>query len=243
VLFPQVPIHAPHPSGLVMIPVLYLGNWESLIAKPIGAMAIGRRAPPTCSRCKETGHRSTNKACPGHVSQVLADLVAYAAEEDVTTDDAMEDDDIINDVIIIASSNTSSAIPLFDSLEYNDPRAIHQRYMDAREACFQTQPSSITKSDSGYRMALGLPESYSDTSFKWCRNFKQMGKQCIDNGRTRPWTEEEMMAYLDWNWAEDDRVDASLIADPLDPSRRGPGEVLRRAEEDAREQQLLHSRM
>jgi hypothetical protein len=52
-----------------------------------------------------------------------------------------------------------------------------------------------------------------------------------------------MMAYLDWDRAEDNRVNASFVANSLDSNQRGPGEVFKRAEEDTREQQLLYSKM
>jgi hypothetical protein len=108
--------------------LIYLTN----VAKPIGAIAMERRAPPTCSRYKETGHRSTNKACLGRVSQVLADLMAYVIKENVTTNNAIKNNDIISNVIIITLLNISSVIP--NSLKYNNPRAIYQRYINAKKA-------------------------------------------------------------------------------------------------------------
>jgi hypothetical protein len=66
-----------------------------------------------------------------------------------------------------------------------------------------------------------------------------MRKHCTKASGARPWTEEEMMAYVNWNRAEDSRVDASLIANPLNPGKRGIGDVLMRAERDKQKQQVV----
>lgn len=52
-----------------------------------------------------------------------------------------------------------------------------------------------------------LPQSYSKTEFSWCFDWKQMSKQRRMPTGCRDWTTEEMMAYLDWDEAEEDRVE------------------------------------
>ena len=69
-----------------------------------------------------------------------------------------------------------------------------------------------------------------------------MGKRCRLQSGFREWTEEEKMAYLDWDKAEDDRVtrevDREIRAQPYS-SRRGTREIWRAAEKDDEEQQAL----
>jgi hypothetical protein len=71
-----------------------------------------------------------------------------------------------------------------------------------------------------------------------------MGKQCKMQKGSRDWTKEEMMAYLDWSKAEDDRVEAQVAAEmegnPFS-SRRGMGDIWRAAEKDSEMQQAFYS--
>ena len=65
-----------------------------------------------------------------------------------------------------------------------------------------------------------------------------MGKHCRTSTGFRDWTKEEMMAYLDWDNSENDRVDAQVAAKMESnhfSSRRGMGEVWRAAERDLKE--------
>ena len=63
-----------------------------------------------------------------------------------------------------------------------------------------------------------------------------MGKRC----GSRDWTKEEMMAYLDWNTAEDrrvqDRVDAIVERDGVFNNRRGLTDLWKMIDEDSEEQ-------
>jgi hypothetical protein len=58
-------------------------------------------------------------------------------------------------------------------------------------------------------------------------------------------TEEEMMAYLDWDKAEEDRIEAAVLGEIGDNSlgseRRGVGDIWRRIERDIEEQEDLNS--
>jgi hypothetical protein len=73
---------------------------------PIPA-AVGRRASPTCGTCGEVGHRSTKRACPGRVSQALAELVAYAADN--------ASDDSANNVINVIRITTPQLLSFSSS--------------------------------------------------------------------------------------------------------------------------------
>jgi hypothetical protein len=93
-------------------------------------------------------------------------------------------------------------------------------------------------------MAKKLPLEYSKASYEWCLDFKHMGKQCEKGKVARRWTEEEKMAYLDWNDAEDARVEGAVMKDVeangLWTEARGPGYLLARAERDDKEQMRLY---
>jgi hypothetical protein len=72
-----------------------------------------------------------------------------------------------------------------------------------------------------------------------------MSKRCVTSSGTREWTKEEMMAYLDWSKAEDDRVKARVAKEmgdnPLANRRRGMKEISESVEQDIIEQQTLYS--
>jgi hypothetical protein len=126
--------------------------------------AVRRRAPPTCGTCGEIGHRSTNRTCPGRVSQALAELVAYAADN--ASDGSANN---VADAIRIATpqllSFSSSFSPLIRSLQYDNPLVIYQRYVNARKIWYQAQSSSIFKTDQKYRKAMELQALYPSASF------------------------------------------------------------------------------
>ena len=71
-----------------------------------------------------------------------------------------------------------------------------------------------------------------------------MGKRCETPNGSRDWTKEEMMAYLDWSKAEDDRVEAQVAAEmersPFS-SRRGMHDIWEAAAVDSEAQQAIHS--
>lgn len=116
-------------------------------------------------------------------------------------------------------------------LRYDGPRAIHQRYVEARQAWYNAQPRGSIKTNKQYRKVIGLPQRYDKVSYKWWLDWKQMGKQCIMQKGYRDWSKEEMMAHLDWSKAEEDRVEA-LVAAEMEGNpfskRRGMREIWRR---------------
>jgi hypothetical protein len=71
-----------------------------------------------------------------------------------------------------------------------------------------------------------------------------MGKRCDTPTGSRDWTKEEMMAYLDWSKAEDDRVEAQVATEmeriPFS-SRRGMCDIWEAAAADGEAQQAIYS--
>ena len=96
-----------------------------------------------------------------------------------------------------------------------------------------------------YRKATGLPSRYDKESYEWRVDYKQMSKYCTTSAGSRKWIKEEMMAYLDWSKAEDDRIEAKVARElgdnPLGTGRRGVADIWRRIDRDTEEQQALHS--
>lgn len=134
----------------------------------------------------------------------------------------------------------SPSLPRYDS-----PQAIYERYVAARNAWYAAQPAGSSKTNQRYRRAMGLPVRYDKKSYDWCLDYKQMSQRCITSTGSREWTREEMMAYLDWSKAEDERVEtlvAKELADnPLGNIRRGVQDVWKSVMRDSREQQAIHS--
>ena len=79
---------------------------------------------------------------------------------------------------------------------------------------------------------MGLPLQYGKQSYKWCLDYKQKIKYYITSIGSREWTKEEIIAYLDWSRAEDNRIDAQVAwemeGNPLGRQRQGAGEIWRR---------------
>lgn len=72
-----------------------------------------------------------------------------------------------------------------------------------------------------------------------------MGKRCTSTIPSREWTKEEMMAYLDWAKAEDERVEGQVAQEmgnnPLANKRRGMKGIWKSIEQDTINQQALYS--
>ncbi|EXK24628.1 hypothetical protein FOMG_18651 [Fusarium oxysporum f. sp. melonis 26406] len=92
---------------------------------------------------------------------------------------------------------------------------------------------------------MGLPLGYPKASYSWCLDYKQMGRCCKTSTGPREWTKEEMMAYLDWDKAEADRIEAQVAEETengrLFTSRRGMGELWKIAQRDIDEQEALYA--
>lgn len=134
--------------------------------------------------------------------------------------------------------------PLTPPLRHDHPLSIYQRYLHNRELWYMAQPRGSLKTNQEYRRVNGLPARYSKAQYAWCLDYKQMGKRCTDEGRrSRDWTKEEMMAYLDFDEAENRRVNAQVereIADQPFSNRRGMRAIWEAAENDIKEQHILH---
>src|SRR5690606_30179038 len=100
-----------------------------------------------------------------------------------------------------------------EALVFDDPQAIYQRYVAAREAWYKAQPRGTIKTNQQYRKAMGLPLRYNKTCYQWCLDWKQMNKHCRTSTGFRDWTKEEMMAYLDWDKSENDRLEAQVAGE------------------------------
>ncbi|KAF5703902.1 transposase [Fusarium mundagurra] len=92
--------------------------------------------------------------------------------------------------------------------------------------------------------ARPLPTTSSSAVSEGARSTSAMGKRCDTANGSRDWTKEEMMAYLDWSKAEDDRVEAQVAAEmersPFS-SRRGMHDIWEAAAADSEAQQAIHS--
>ncbi|KAG7001027.1 hypothetical protein FocnCong_v013249 [Fusarium oxysporum f. sp. conglutinans] len=139
----------------------------------------------------------------------------------------------------------SRNLPSQPLLRHDSPEAIYGRYVAARSAWYAAQPAGSIKTNQQYRRAMGLPLRYDNQSYEWCLDYKQMSKRCITSTGSREWTKEEMMAYLDWSKAEDERIEAQVVKEmgknPLANKRRGMTEIWRKAEMDNIEQETLYA--
>jgi hypothetical protein len=139
----------------------------------------------------------------------------------------------------------SRNLPSQPLLRHDSPEAIYGRYVAARSAWYAAQPAGSIKTNQQYRRAMGLPLRYDKQSYEWCLDYKQMSKRCITLTGSREWTKEEMVAYLDWSKAEDERIEAQVVKEigknPLANKRRGMTEIWRKAEMDSIEQETLYA--
>lgn len=120
------------------------------------------------------------------------------------------------------------------AVRYDAPEAIYARYITSRQAWYDAQPTGSIKTNQQYRKAMGLPQRYDKQSYEWCLDYKQMPALCVTSTGRRSWTKEEMMAYLDWSKAEDERVEAQVVKEMGDNllanARRDVKEILQRIE-------------
>ena len=195
---------------------------------------------------------AAESALEGHIeaTQALHDreLSACTAESQTSTSqEEVADCIVVSQVVagpmvaVQAEAVETSTAP---KLRYSDPRAIYQRYVEARETWFNMQPRGSIKTNQQYRRAMHLPQRYNKAALAWCLDWKQMGKQCRMQTGSRDWTKEEMMAYLDWDKAEEDRVEAVVAAEMKNnpfSNRRGMNEIWEAAAADCAAQEALYS--
>jgi hypothetical protein len=247
---------------------------------------IRPRAPPTCSKCHQSGHKMKSKACPlrwEHISQAptQASITVAPTQASATVAPTQTSTTVHTVTHTVSRSTTRSLSPASsgthtatetitetttktitvtttspvagpstataqseaNELDYDDARAIYRRYKADREAWYATQPRGALKTNQQYRKAMKLPQRYTKAKYNWCLDYKEMGPQCRIGRSVRDWTKEEMMAYLDFDEAENERVNKQ-VEEELKARRfttyRGPDHVWKAAARDHEDQQRVH---
>lgn len=196
---------------------------------------------------------------PGHISEALESTALQMASEGAAAEQSRQiagtEESVgstsesleaiaeeVADCIIVSATGVSQASET-PKLRYDDPQAIYERYIKARGTWYSSQPRGSIKTNQEYRRARGLPQRYNKADLAWCLDWKQMGKQCRTQPVFRDWTREEMMAYLDWDRREEDRVEAMVAAEMEgNPSSRRTGmrEIWEAAAADCEAQEALY---
>ncbi|EXM18538.1 hypothetical protein FOTG_13354 [Fusarium oxysporum f. sp. vasinfectum 25433] len=170
-------------------------------------------------------------------------LGAYLTDSDCGSDSGLDNYSSHSDFYILAGPSTATAQSEVNELDYDDARAIYRRYKADREAWYATQPRGALKTNQQYRKAMKLPQRYTKAKYNWCLDYKEMGPQCRIGRSVRDWTKEEMMAYLDFDEAENERVNKQ-VEEELKARRfttyRGPDYVWKAAARDYEDQQRVH---
>lgn len=231
--------------------------------------ATASRTPPICSKCHALGHTRTSKLCPLRYAELRLQQTSEQLQKESTStveasllteqeESAMASEPVLEAIQVSmaspspasspppASSPSPSPMPNPDqltALKYDDPREIYRRYVAARDAWYKTQPLGTYVNNQRFRKAMGLPLRYDKASYEWCLDFAQMTKRCVTSAGSRDWTREEMMAYLDWDKSENDRINAQVALESGKSlsNRRGMGHFWQRAEQDREEQQAFYS--
>ncbi len=84
----------------------------------------------------------------------------------------------VADCIIVNAAAVGQTLEA-PKLKCDDPQAIYQRYIEARETWYSAQPRGSIKTNRQYRRATGLPQRYNKADLTWCLDWKQMGKQLV----------------------------------------------------------------
>lgn len=231
------------------------------------------RAPSTCSRCRGVGHTMSSKACPQRHSHLLpkeacppvlvlqptanmtansrpvGKIAGLSSNLEQTAPGLVPHAAVVTPLVTSEARPQASPVPSprhsASPPRYDSPQAIYGRYIAARSAWYDAQPRGSIKTNQEYRREMGLPQRYDKKSYEWCLDYKQMTKRCTAPSGSREWTKEEMMAYLDWNRAEQERVDQLVAVEagenPFRNKRRGMGDIWRRVEKDIEEQTAVYS--
>jgi hypothetical protein len=235
--------------------------------------ASRQKAPPTCSKCHIKGHKMNSKACllryddllptqtqsstiihttihtsSRSVSRSLSPATSSGSpliSETITTTHTTTHTTtrLVSPPLALQAIIPTMSAPVAPALRADDPCAIYQRYKEAREAWYATRPRGAVKTNQLYRRAMNLPSRYSKSDYDWCLDYKQMGTHCRGEKGTRPWTKEEQMSYLDWDRAENDRVEQNVaieMAQQPFSDRRGMQEIWDAAERDIEVQGRLY---
>jgi hypothetical protein len=211
-------------------PTCTLQNKEMAITVPVSApddtREMGLVAPESSGLTSPT---------PGSPAEQSPSHTQYAIDSDNT----------FRDLPASLLREPESSEPDVEAPRYDSPQAIHRRYVTARSAWYAAQPAGSIKTNQQYRRAMGLPLRYNKTSYDWCLDYKQMGKCCVTSVGSRDWTKEEMMAFLDWSKAEDDRIEAQVSEELgnnlMGSRRRGVKDIWKKIVEDSEVQNALHA--
>ncbi|KAF4332714.1 MULE transposase domain protein [Fusarium beomiforme] len=109
-------------------------------------------------------------------------------------------------------------------LLYLQAEAIYLQYQHDRNEWYKTLPQGVTGTDERYRRATGLPLVYEEAEYNKARGRREMGMYCIEKGRRRHWTKEEMNAWIDREKEEEQRDKQKAVEDwardQYDPDHR-----------------------
>ncbi|KAJ3453427.1 hypothetical protein MRS44_017674 [Fusarium solani] len=164
--------------------------------------AVQPKAPPKCSRCFYR-HLYNNTYNNTHIYSLCDPLIVPVVSVRTATR-------ILSPLAAGPATVTAARTTAVPALRADDPRAIFQRYKEAREAWYATLPQGAIKTNQQYRKAMKLPMRYSKAELDWCLDYKQMGRHCRERNGIREWTREEKESYLDWDKAENERVEQSV---------------------------------
>ncbi|KAF4333456.1 transposase [Fusarium beomiforme] len=192
---------------------------KEIVAARVAPAATETTAVQAAAGQIEAGVTAAVQALAGHkaADQIVAvqELADHAAASQTSTVQEFTDCIMVDQIVAVhtaavqAAAVETRAAALAPELRYDDPRAIYQRYAEARNAWYKAQPRGSIKTNQQYRKAMGLPQRY-------------------DKKGSRDWTKEEMMAYLDWSKAEEDRAETRVAAEmegnPFS-NRRGMREI------------------
>ncbi|KAG6133575.1 hypothetical protein E4U46_008045 [Claviceps purpurea] len=96
-----------------------------------------------------------------------------------------------NTVDLAASSSA-------EDLDYNIPDTVHARYQAARELRYKgKQPDAQT--NEAFRREYDLRLCVLQADRDHYPSYNCMTKECFSGAQPRPWTDEESLAYIDYN--------------------------------------------
>ncbi|KAF5230800.1 hypothetical protein FANTH_13693 [Fusarium anthophilum] len=152
------------------------------------------KRPPKCSACGVIGHTMKSKSC-------LLRLEKYRKELE-----EMDAADAANEAALrLLKTPSPQPAPEPQPLPYGDPQAIYLQYQHNRNEWYSTLPQGVRGTDERYRRATGLPLVYEEARYKQALGWREMGRYCVGRGTRRPWTTEEMNAWIDNEKEEEQR--------------------------------------
>ncbi|EJP61523.1 transposase-like protein [Beauveria bassiana ARSEF 2860] len=190
------------------------------------------------------------QALTGHIEGDQALEVRGLADHEsgshTSTVETVADCIIVKPTVVQQAAVAESAVEgkvTAPKIRYNDPQAVYQRYIESRQAWYETQLRGSIKTNQSTERQWVCPSGTTRRSLlgasigsRWVGNVKR-------KKNARDWTKEEMMSYLDWDKAEEDRVEAVVAAEmEANPfsERRGMGDIWKAAAADCAAQEALY---